>query len=181
MTLQYIFANLCFDVTMKQRFRMVFETMAGKKARIKVDMPFAQKCKQTGIRMTSQRHLLATVLEEAVDHPDVETIYLRCKEKDNSISIASIYRSLGIFEEYQLIEKLDVGDGKARFEIKRAEHDHLMDIETGQIHEFKSRQLQRLIEEIASEMGFELTEHRLEIYGRKHGRTACRCYEIKVY
>ena len=160
---------------------MVFEIMAGKKARIKGDMPFAQKCTQAGIRMTSQRYLLATVLEEAVDHPDVETIYLRCKEKDSSISIASIYRSLRIFEECQLIEKLDVGDGKARFEIKRAEHDHLMDVETGQIHEFKSRQLQRLIEEIASEMGFELTEHRLEIYGRKHGRTACRCYEIKVY
>ena len=65
--------------------------------------------------MTSQRHLLATVLEEAVDHPDVETIYLRCKEKDSSISIASIYRSLGIFEDYQLIQKLDAGDGKARF------------------------------------------------------------------
>ena len=160
---------------------MAFETMAGKKARIKDDMPFAQKCTQAGIRMTSQRHLLATVLEEAVDHPDVETIYLRCKEKDSSISIASIYRSLGIFEEYQLIEKLDVGDGKARFEIKRTDHDHLMDVETGQIHEFKSQQLQRLIEEIASEMGFELAEHRLEIYGRKHGRTACRCYEIKVY
>ena len=160
---------------------MVFETMPDKKARIKGDMPFAQKCTQAGIRMTSQRYLLATVLEEAVDHPDVETIYLRCKEKDSSISIASIYRSLRIFEECQLIEKLDVGDGKARFEIKRAEHDHLMDVETGQIHEFKSRQLQRLIEEIASEMGFELTEHRLEIYGRKHGRTACRCYEIKVY
>ena len=125
---------------------MVFETMAGKKARIKGDMPFAQKCTRTGIRMTSQRHLLATVLEEAVDHPDVETIYLRCKEKDSSISIASIYRSLGIFEEYQLIEKLDVGDGKARFEIKQAEHDHLMDVETGQIHKFKSQQLQRLIE-----------------------------------
>ena len=92
---------------------------------------------------------------------DVETIYLRCKEKDELE--ASIYRSLGIFEEYQLIEKLDVGDGKARFEIKRANY-HLMDVETGQIHEFKSQQLQRLIEEIASEMGFELTEHRLEIY-----------------
>ena len=80
-----------------------------------------------------------------------------------------------------LIEKLDMGDGKARFEIKRADHDHLMDIETGQIHEFKSRELQRLIKEIADEMGFDLTEHRLEIYGRKQGRTACRCYEIKIY
>ena len=77
-------------------------------------MSFAQKCTNTGIRMTSQRHLLATVLEEAADHPGVETIYLRSKEKDSSISIASIYRSLGVFEEYQLIEKLDVDDGKKR-------------------------------------------------------------------
>ena len=68
--------------------------------------------------MTSQRHLLATVLEEAADHPDVETIYLRSKEKDSSISIASIYRSLGIFEDYQLIQKLDVGDGEARQGLK---------------------------------------------------------------
>ena len=116
--------------------------------------------------MTSQRHLLATVLEEAADHPNVETINLRCKEKDSSMSIASIYRSLGIFEDYQLIQKLDVGDGKARFEIKRVEHHHLMDVETSQIHEFKSQQLQKLIEEMAREMGFELTKNRLEIYGR---------------
>ena len=79
---------------------------------------------------------LATVLEEAANHLDVEKIYLRCKEKDSCKSIASIYRSLGIFEDYQLIQKLDVGDGKARFEISRMEHDHLMDVETGQIHEF---------------------------------------------
>ena len=67
-----------------------------------------------------------------------------------------------------------------RFEIKRVKHDHLIDVETGQIHEFKSQQLQKLIEEIASEMGFALTEHLLEIYDRIHGRTACRCYKIKV-
>lgn len=99
-------------------------------------MSFEQKCTHAGIRMTSQCHLLATVFEEAADHPDVEMIYLRCKEKDSCKSIASIYRSLGIFEDYQLIQKLDVGDGKARFEISRMEHDHLMDVETGQIHEF---------------------------------------------
>ena len=148
---------------------------------MKGDMPFAQKFTQNRIRTTSQSHLPATVLEEAIDHPDVDTIYQRCKAKDKFTSIASVYRTLSIFEDSGLIKKLDVGDGKARFEIKRTEHDHLMDVETGQIHEFKSQQLQRLIEEIASEMGFELTEHRLEIYGRKHGRTACRCYEIKVY
>jgi len=90
------------------------------------------------IRMTSQRRLLASVLNESNDHPDVDTIYQRCKEKDKSTSIASIYRSLSLFEDSGLIEKLDMGDGKARFEIKRTDHDHLMDVETGQIHEFKA-------------------------------------------
>ena len=89
--------------------------------------------------------------------------------------------SLNLFEDVGLIEKLDMGDGKARFEIKRADYDHLMDVETGQIHELKSKELQRLVREIADEMGFDLTEHRLEIYARKQGRTACRCYEIKIY
>lgn len=84
---------------------MVFETMAGKKTHIKSDMLFAQKCKQTEIRMTSSRHLLATVPREAVDHPYVETLYLQCKEKDESTSIAPIYRSSGIFAENQLTEK----------------------------------------------------------------------------
>ena len=97
---------------------MLFENTTAKKTLNKGDMSFAQKCTHAGIRMTSQRHLLATVLEEAVNHPDVETIYLRCKEKDSSISIASIYRSLGIFEDYQLIQKLDIGNSKARFGVK---------------------------------------------------------------
>ena len=142
---------------------------------------FQERCLMLDIRMTSQRRLLASVLNESNDHPDVDTIYQRCKAKDKSTSIASIYRSLSLFEDSGLIEKLDMGDGKARFEIKRTDHDHLMDVETGQIHEFQSRELQRLIKEIADEMGFDLTEHRLEIYGRKQGRTACRCYEIKIY
>lgn len=142
---------------------------------------FQERCLMLDIRMTSQRRLLASVLNESNDHPDVDTIYQRCKAKDKSTSIASIYRSLSLFEDSGLIEKLDMGDGKARFEIKRTDHDHLLDVETGQIHEFKSQELQRLIKEIADEMGFDLTEHRLEIYGRKQGRTACRCYEIKIY
>ena len=124
--------------------------------------------------------VIRNVLDNSDDHPDVDTIYQRCKAKDKFTSIASVYQTLRIFGGSGLIEKRDVGDGKARFEIKRTDHEHLMDVETGQIHEFKSQELQRLIEEIADEMGFDLTEHRLEIYGRKQGRTACRCYEIKI-
>ena len=151
------------------------------KEKLSKQQSFQERCLMMDIRMTSQRRLLASVLNESNDHPDVETIYQRCKAKDESTSIASIYRSLSLFEDSGLIEKLDMGDGKARFEIKRTDHDHLLDVETGQIHEFKSQELQRLIKEIADEMGFDLTEHRLEIYGRKQGRTACRCYEIKIY
>ena len=155
--------------------------MAQTKEKLIEQQTLQERCLQSGIRMTSQRRLLANVLDDSDDHPDVDTIYQRCKTKDKFTSIASVYRTLSIFEESGLIEKLDVGDGKARFEIKRTDHDHLMDVETGQIHEFKSQELQRLIKEIADEMGFDLTEHRLEIYGRKQGRTACRCYEIKIY
>lgn len=111
--------------------------------------------------MTSQRRLLAIVLDFSDDHPIVDTIYQRCKAKDNLTSIASVDRTLSIFEDLGLIEQLDLGDGKARFEIKRTDHHHLMDVETGQIHEFKSKELQRLIKEISDEMGFDLTEHRL--------------------
>ena len=155
--------------------------MAPTKEKLIEQQTLQERCLRSGIRMTSQRRLLANVLDNSDDHPDVDTIYQRCKAKDKSTSIASVYRTLGIFEDSDLIEKLDVGDGKARFEIKRTKHDHLMDVETGQIHEFKSQELQRLIKEIADEMGFDLTEHRLEIYGRKQGRTTCRCYEIKIY
>jgi Fur family transcriptional regulator, ferric uptake regulator len=151
------------------------------KEKLSKQQSFQERCLMMDIRMTSQRRLLASVLNESNDHPDVETIFQRCKAKDELTSIASIYRSLSLFEDSGLIEKLDMGDGKARFEIKRTDHDHLLDVETGQIHEFKSQELQRLIKEIADEMGFDLTEHRLEIYGRKQGRTACRCYEIKIY
>ena len=155
--------------------------MAPTKEKLTEQKTLQERCLKSGIRMTSQRRLLANVLDDSDDHPDVDTIYQRCKAKDKFTSIASVYRTLSIFEDSGLIEKLDVGDGKARFEIKRTDHDHLMDVETGQIHEFKSQELQRLIKEIADEMGFDLTEHRLEIYGRKQGRTACRCYEIKIY
>ena len=159
----------------------VWQGEGGSRRPIAVKQTEKHLCALTVSRLYVNWRLLANVLDNSDDQPDVDTIYQRCKAKDKFTSIASVYRTLSIFEDSGLIEKLDVGDGKARFEIKRTDHDHLLDVETGQIHEFKSQELQRLIKEIADEMGFELTEHRLEIYGRKQGRSACRCYEIKIY
>lgn len=140
-----------------------------------------QKCLDAGIRMTAQRVLIAETIEGSADHPDVDTVYKRASEKDNTVSIATVYRTMGIFEQAGLIQRIDLNDGRARYEIKRNPHEHLVDVETGQIHEFQSQKLEGLIREIAAEMGFELTEHKLEIFGRKNGREKCRCYQIKVY
>lgn len=145
-------------------------------------LSFKDKCIDAGLRMTAQRAVIAETIEESLDHPDVETIYQRASERDNTVSIATVYRTIGIFEQAGLIQRIDVNnEGRARYEIKREPHEHLVDVETGQIHEFQSRRLESLIREIASEMGFELTEHKLEIFGRKNGREKCRCYQIKVY
>ena len=105
--------------------------MAPSKKKLIEQQTLQERCLQSGIRMTIQRRLLANVLDDPNDHPDVDTIYQRCKAKDKFTSIASVYRALSIFEDPGLIEKLYVGDGKARFEIKRTDHDHLMDVETG--------------------------------------------------
>ena len=96
MKVQYIFARLCFDVTMDRRSKIVLKTIVTTKERKKGDIPFVKKCTHAGIRITSQLHFLATVLEEAADHPDAETIYLRCKEEDNFISIYSFWVFLKI-------------------------------------------------------------------------------------
>ena len=140
-----------------------------------------EKCVDAGLRMTAQRAVIADTIEESGDHPDAELIFLRASEKDNSVSISTVYRTIGLLEQAGLIQRIDVSDGRARYEISRQPHEHLVDVETGQIHEFQSQRLEGLIREIAAEMGFELTEHKLEIFGRKNGREKCRCYQIKIY
>ncbi len=125
-----------------------------------------QLCQEKGLKMTEQRRVISRVLSEATDHPDVELVYRRAVEIDPHISIATVYRTMRLFEEANVIEKLDFGDGRARFEENRdSHHHHLIDLHTGEVVEFQSPELEILKEKIAREMGYELIGHRLELYG----------------
>ena len=125
------------------------------------------RCLTKNIRMTSQRQIIIQVIEEADDHPDVDQLYLRSVELDNTISIATVYRTVKLLEEAGLIERLEFGDGRSRYEEAGEHHEHLVDIETGEVHEFYNEELETLKTEIAREMGYDLIEHRLELYGKK--------------
>ncbi len=125
------------------------------------------RCLAKNIRMTSQRQIIIQVIEESDDHPDVDQLYLRSVELDNTISIATVYRTVKLLEEAGLIERLEFGDGRSRYEEAGEHHEHLVDIETGEVHEFYNEELEMLKTEIAREMGYELIDHRLELYGKK--------------
>jgi Fur family ferric uptake transcriptional regulator len=123
-------------------------------------------CVQKGLKMTEQRRVISRVLSEATDHPDVEQVYRRAAEIDPKISIATVYRTMKLFEEANVIERLDFGDGRARFEENREEHHHhLIDLETGEVIEFANAEIEELKEQIARELGYQLIGHRLELYG----------------
>ena len=125
------------------------------------------RCLAKNIRMTSQRQIIIQVIEESDDHPDVDQLYLRSVELDNTISIATVYRTVKLLEEAGLIERLEFGDGRSRYEEAGEHHEHLVDIETGEVHEFYNEELETLKTEIAREMGYDLIDHRLELYGKK--------------
>lgn len=129
------------------------------------------RCEAKGLRLTEQRRVIASVLEEAADHPDVEELYARASAKDPKISLATVYRTVKLFEERGILDKLEFGDGRARYEpADRAHHDHLIDMETGQVIEFVDPEIEALQEKIAERLGFDLKGHRLELYGmRKKG------------
>ncbi|WHA04813.1 transcriptional repressor [Candidatus Bandiella numerosa] len=124
-------------------------------------------CIEKNLKLTSQRKIIAEVLSNSTDHPDVEELYFRANKIDSKISLATIYRTLNLFEQYGLIKKLEIGEGKARYEeFKKAnEHFHLVDIETGNIVEFKNKDLEKLKEKIARELGYKLINSKLELYG----------------
>jgi Fur family ferric uptake transcriptional regulator len=125
-----------------------------------------QKCQAIGLKMTGQRRIIARVLSEANDHPDVETLYARAVAIDANISIATVYRTVKLLEESGVIERHDFGDGKARYEEASDDHhDHLIDVRSGAIIEFNNAEIERLQEIIATELGYELVGHRLELYG----------------
>lgn len=127
-----------------------------------------QLCLDRGLKMTDQRRVISRVISEATDHPDVEQVYQRAAAIDPRISLATVYRTMKLLEEAKVIDKLDFGDGRARFEETREDHHHhLIDVESGEVIEFSNAELERLKERIAAELGFKLIAHRLELYGVK--------------
>jgi Fur family ferric uptake transcriptional regulator len=126
-----------------------------------------QICVDKGLRMTEQRRVIARVLSDSQDHPDVELVYKRAAEIDGTISISTVYRTVRMFEENDILERHDFGDGRARYEeVSDQPHDHLINIQTGQVIEFTSEQIEELQRKVAEELGYELVDHRLELYGR---------------
>lgn len=127
-----------------------------------------KKCVERGLRMTDQRRIIAQVLSEATDHPDAEEVYTRASLKDPKISLATVYRTVRLFDEAGIIETHDFRDGRARYELAEGEHhDHLIDVQTGEVIEFVNEEIELLQEKIAKELGYELVDHRMELYGRK--------------
>ena len=123
-------------------------------------------CIDKGMKMTEQRRVIARVLSMAKDHPDVEKVYRRASEMDPKISIATVYRTVRLFEEANIIERHDFGDGRSRYEEATDEHhDHLIDIQSGEVIEFQNQEIEALQEEIAEKHGMKLVGHRLELYG----------------
>ena len=125
-----------------------------------------ERCEAKGLRMTGQRRVIAQVLNDAQDHPDVEELYSRASAIDPKISIATVYRTVKLFEEADILDKLEFGDGRARYEdAEREHHDHLIDMQSGQVIEFVDPEIEALQERIAAKLGYKLMGHKLELYG----------------
>lgn len=121
---------------------------------------------KSGVKMTEQRRVIARVLAGSDDHPDVNQLYLRAVEVDPTISVATVYRTVKLFEETGLLERRDFGDGRARYEASDDHHHHIIDLEGGKIIEFRNKEIEELKSKIAEEYGYELVECRLELYCR---------------
>lgn len=128
-------------------------------------LPLEKKCAESGLKMTEQRRVIVRVLSKSGDHPDVELIHKRASQVDPKISVATVYRTLRLFEEAGIIEKHDFGDGRARYEEAGIEHhDHLIDMKTGRVIEFTNAEIEKLQHLIAEKFGYRLIDHRLELY-----------------
>jgi len=131
-----------------------------------------QLCMDKGMRMTGQRRIIAKVLSEAADHPDVEEVYLRSTKIDSGISIATVYRTVRLFEEAGILERhefrSDSHENRARYELMSDEHhDHLIDVESGKVIEFHDPEIEELQKKIAEKLGYDLVDHRMELYGSR--------------
>lgn len=125
-----------------------------------------KRCETMGLLMTGQRRIIAQVIEDSDDHPDVEELFARASALDAGISIATVYRTVKLFEEAGILDKLEFGDGRARYEdAERDHHDHLIDMNSGEVIEFMDAEIEELQERIAKKLGYALRGHRLELYG----------------
>lgn len=125
-----------------------------------------ERCENKGLRMTGQRRVVAQILQESDDHPDVEELYARAQAVDAGISLATVYRTVKLFEEAGILDKLEFGDGRARYEdAERDHHDHLIDMNSGEVIEFVDPDIEALQEKIAARLGYTLKGHKLELYG----------------
>jgi Fur family ferric uptake transcriptional regulator len=128
-------------------------------------------CVERGLKMTGQRRVIARVLSDSGDHPDVEELYRRATALDRNISIATVYRTVRLFEEQGILERRDFGGGRARYEpTEHGHHHHLIDVDSGRVIEFEDAEHERVLQSIARRLGFELVSHRLELFGRKRGK-----------
>ena len=127
-----------------------------------------EKCLLKGVKLTDQRKVIAQVMSQSSDHPDVDELYNRVSKIDSKISIATVYRTVKLFEEAGILEKHDFKGGKARYEQSPDEHhDHLIDINSGEIIEFVDKEIEKLQNEVAKKLGYKLVDHKLELYGSK--------------
>ena len=128
-----------------------------------------ERCKKVGIRMTGQRKLIITVLQKSEDHPDVEELFKRANAINHKVSIATVYRTVRLLQDAGLLSRLEFNDGKSRFEdAVRKHHDHLIDIESGEVIEFMDDEIEKIQNKIAERLGFNLVGHKLELYGKKN-------------
>ena len=132
-------------------------------------MSIEQLCEEKGLRLTEQRRVIARVLDGSNDHPDVEELHKRAIAIDNNISVATVYRTVRLFEESGILIKHEFGDGRSRYENfqEKEHHDHLIDINTGEITEFVNEDIEKLQKKVAEKLGYKLVDHRLELYGSK--------------
>ena len=130
-------------------------------------MTLEEQCINAGLKMTEQRRVILRVLNCSDDHPSVEIVYQRAKESDPTISIATVYRTLHLLDEMNLVKRHDFRENYSRFEVNLEHHHHLIDLESGKVIEFQNKELEAIKDQIAKELGYELVDHRLELYGKK--------------
>ena len=133
-----------------------------------MNVSIESKCKQKGVRLTDQRRLIAKVMSKSESHPDVDELHKKVSKLDSKISIATVYRTVKLFEEAGIVEKHDFKGSKSRYEQAPEEHhDHLIDVNSGEITEFVNEEIEKLQKQVAEKLGYKLVDHRLELYGSK--------------